>query len=149
MKKYVLSLLFIFSFMEVNYIEYISISNIIVFISVLFGFITASYTILLFLPITKRMYLRRCGGSNQLNKFFSIFRMFFTIQLVSLMYFVLIENHDDLFFYICVCFSVKLQHVIIRNNFILIAILLANIIIFYRIINFLENMCIAIIKNKT
>lgn len=65
------------------------------------------------------------------------------------MYFVLIENHDDLFFYICVCFFVKLQHVIICNNFILIAILLANIIIFYRIINFLENMCIAIIKNKT
>ena len=135
--------------MEVNYIEYISIPNIIVFISVLFGFITASYTILLFLPITKRMYLKRYRSSNQLNNFFSIFRMFFTIQLVSLMYFVLIENYNDLFFYIYVYFSVKLQHIVICSNFILIAILLSNIIIFYRIINFLENMCIAIIKNKT
>lgn len=149
MKKYALFLLFIFSFMEVNYIEYISIPNIIVFISVLFGFITASYTILLFLPITKRMYLKRYRSSNQLNNFFSIFRMFFTIQLVSLMYFVLIENYNDLFFYIYVYFSVKLQHIVICSNFILIAILLSNIIIFYRIINFLENMCIAIIKNKT
>lgn len=76
MKKYTLYTLLIFSFVDANYIEYISVSNIIVFLSVLFGFVTAAYTILLFLPITKKMYLKRHDDSNQLNKFFLHFGCF-------------------------------------------------------------------------
>lgn len=149
MKKYTLYTLLIFSFVDVNYIEYISVSNIIVFLSVLFGFLTAAYTILLFLPITKKMYLKRYDDSNQLNKFFSIFRVFFTVQIISIIYFLIIENYKDLFFYTYVYLGLELKYVVLCSNFILIFILLGNVINFYRLVNFLENVCVAIIKNKT
>ena len=149
MKKYTLYTLLIFSFVDANYIEYISVSNIIVFLSVLFGFVTAAYTILLFLPITKKMYLKRHDDSNQLNKFFFTFRVFFTVQIISIIYFLIIENYKDLLFYMYVYFGFELKHIVLCSNFILIFVLLSNVINFYRLVNFLENVCVAIIKNKT
>jgi len=149
MKKYTLYTLLIFSFVDANYIEYISVSNIIVFLSVLFGFVTAAYTILLFLPITKKMYLKRDDDSNQLNKFFFTFRVFFTVQIISIIYFLIIENYKDLLFYMYVYFGFELKYIVLCSNFILIFVLLSNVINFYRLVNFLENVCVAIIKNKT
>lgn len=149
MKKYTLYTLLIFSFVDANYIEYISVSNIIVFLSVLFGFVTAAYTILLFLPITKKMYLKRHDDSNQLNKFFFTFRVFFTVQIISIIYFLIIENYKDLSFYMYVYFGFELKYIVLCSNFILIFVLLSNVINFYRLVNFLENVCVAIIKNKT
>lgn len=149
MKKYTLYTLLIFSFVDANYIEYISVSNIIVFLSVLFGFVTAAYTILLFLPITKKMYLKRHDDSNQLNKFFFTFRVFFTVQIISIIYFLIIENYKDLLFYMYVYFDFELKYIVLCSNFIFIFVLLSNVINFYRLVNFLENVCVAIIKNKT
>lgn len=149
MKKYTLYTLLIFSFVDVNYIEYISVSNIIVFLSVLFGFVTAAYTILLFLPITKKMYLKRHHDSNQLNKFFFTFRVFFTVQIISIIYFLIVENYKYLFFYMYVHFGLELKYIVLCSNFILIFVILSNVINFYRLVNFLENVCVAIIKNKT
>lgn len=146
MKKYTLYTLLIFSFVDANYIEYISVSNIIVFLSVLFGFVTAAYTILLFLPITKKMYLKRHDDSNQLNKFFFTFRVFFTVQIISIIYFLIIENYKDLLFYMYVYFGFELKYIVLCSNFILIFVLLSNVINFYRLVNFLENVCVAIIK---
>ena len=149
MKKYTLYTLLIFSFVDANYIEYISVSNIIVFLSVLFGFVTAAYTILLFLPITKKMYLKRHDDSNQLNKFFFTFRVFFTVQIISVIYFLIVENYKYLFFYMYVHFGLELKYIVLCSNFILIFVILSNVINFYRLVNFLENVCVAIIKNKT
>lgn len=95
------------------------------------------------------MYLKRHDDSNQLNKFFFTFRVFFTVQIISIIYFLIIENYKDLLFYMYVYFGFELKYIVLCSNFILIFVPLSNVINFYRLVNFLENVCVAIIKNKT
>lgn len=153
MKKYFPFLLIAFSFFDINYFKYINISNIIVFLTILFGFTTTSYTIVIFHPIARKLYAQRFEDYRQLLHLFKVYRRSFSVQLVTILYLLLIEKFDlyalqleeiiDIFF-VCNNFYFVFKYIVFLIFFSLIALNIYNL---NKLITILENISIAVAKN--
>lgn len=153
MKKYAPFLLLGLSLGDIDYFKYINFSNIIVFLTILFGFTTTSYTIVIFHPIARKLYAKEYKARPQLIHLFKIYRRNFSFQLLTIIYLLSIEkicSTDKTIkaffenFYIQSNLFLYFNHLI---SFIFLLLISLTIYNFYTLIAILENISIAIAKN--
>lgn len=153
MKKYAPFLLLGLFFWGIEYFKYINLANIIVFLTILFGFTTTSYTIVIFHPVARKLYAKKYKDCPQLIHLFKIYRKNFSIQLLTIIYLLAIEKIDQNSTVIKTFFEkISMQSTLqfyfnYLISFAFLFLISLNIYNFYTLIGILENTSIAIAKN--
>lgn len=152
----VLVLVFLLLFLIINYNDYSLLEikdNVIVFMSILFGFNTTSLTIVLFSPHIKRLYAQNDAElrSNQFYRIVNLYRKTLFTNLITIIYFIFVDAIRDT----CKGIMIDINYLFFNSSYIeyiinlfTFLLLFINILFFVKVIKLSINFSVFVIKNR-